>query len=309
MKGSEDAVFSGVISANAEGVVLDDINMDFEGTNSEAAGNLYGQIMINANNVQLKNCNIYAYYTEGSANVGGALGVIHTNYNTDIVMDNCVIQTNTMGIFPAMTSGEIKNCTFKPLDEGDTRVSLAINGVSNTTISGNTFYGMRILPSGGITVEDNKFIDFSGSPFYMSYYNEAEPINISDNYWGENPDFTKILGTSGKLVIDTYYVDSDLTVTANVDNMTQVTFGGTLEGAEISPDGMTLSQGDEVVTAWKGEVEGGVNGDITVTATSGEDTAKTTLTAPSVEGNALFYVLVNAQPDGMVFTYSNTSAE
>lgn len=309
LKGSEDAVFSGVISANAEGVVLDDINMDFEGTNSEAAGNLYGQIMINANNVQLKNCNIYAYYTEGSANVGGALGVIHTNYNTDIVMDNCVIQTNTMGIFPAMTSGEIKNCTFKPLDEGDTRVSLAINGVSNTTISGNTFYGMRILPSGGITVEDNKFIDFSGSPFYMSYYNEAEPINISDNYWGENPDFTKILGTSGKLVIDTYYVDSDLTVTANVDNMTQVTFGGTLEGAEISPDGMTLSQGDEVVTAWKGEVEGGVNGDITVTATSGEDTAKTTLTAPSVEGNALFYVLVNAQPDGMVFTYSNTSAE
>lgn len=301
LKGSEGAVFSGAISINAEGAALDGVNVKFEGTNSEPAGNLYGQIMINVNNVQLTNCDIYAYYTDGSTGIGGSFGVIHTNYNSGVIMDGCTIQTNTMGIFPAMTSGAIKNCTFKPLDEGDTRKSLAINGVSgNTEISGNTFYGMRILPSGPVSVTGNKFFDFAGSSFYMNYYSEEQPINISDNYWRENPDFNKILGTSGKLVIDTYYTDEAMGQKASVDEMTRVAFGGTLEGAEITDDGYTLTRDNESVTAWKGTIAEGASGNITVSASKDGETADTEITTGTIDSEFTFYVLVNAIPERVI---------
>ena len=300
LKGSEDAVFSGVITVNAAEAVLEGINLHYEGDNLT-----YGNVIIAADGVTVRDCDFYGYYTGDSEAIGQSFGLVRVNENKNIIFDGCTFQTNTFGIFVAMKSGEIKNCTFKPLESGDTRKSLAINynGMEDVKIMDNTFYGMRILTNKA-EFSRNSFIGFT-SPVVI--WND-DIIDLSGSYWGiDNPDLTTLLGT--ELKADSYYTDSELTNLVHMKDMTQVQFGGTLEGAEISPDGMTLSQGDEIVTAWKGEVEGGVNGDITVTATSGEDTAKTTLTAPSVEGNALFYVLVNAQPDGMVFTYSNTSAE
>ncbi len=208
LKGGEDVVFTKTIKITADGATLDGINLKYEGGRSEAIGNVYGNVWIQGNNITVKNCELYGAYDDTVTGIGGEFGLIWIpNSNTNIVLDNCNIQTNTMGIFPAMSTGVINNCTFSPL-ENDTRRSMAINytGMQDVDITNNTFNGVRILTNGNITVTGNQFYDFTSSPIYTNYFSDGAVVDISNNYWGtENPDLDTILGTSGKLTLSSYY--------------------------------------------------------------------------------------------------------
>ena len=219
LKGSPEAVFcGGAIRVSAEGAVLDGINVHFEGEATEPTGNVYGNLWIQADDITVRNSSFYGNYTND--NIGVGFGIVQVpNRSENIVFENCTFETNTMGIFQGMKSGAVRNCTFKPI--GDTK-PLAINGTGDgedpIVIEGNTFYGMRILPYGdNLTVTQNKFLDFTGSIFYInSDYGTFENIDVSENYFGsENPDIDKILGTSGVLSMDSYYtaVEDDGTLT------------------------------------------------------------------------------------------------
>ena len=253
LKGSPDAVFTGgAIKVSAAGAVLDGINVHFEGQAGDPVGNAYGNLWIQADNVTVKNSSFYGNYTNGNIGVGfGIVSIRDREAAEHVYFENCTFETNTMGIFPAMKSGSITNCTFKPV--GDTK-PLAVNGIGDgedsIVIEDNTFYGMRLLPYGdNITVTGNQFLDFSGSICYIdSAYGEFENIDVSKNYFGsENPDIDKILGSSGVLSMDSYYtaVSQDGTLTGLayiVDDAASFA-----ELVENAADGETIDLGGKTV--------------------------------------------------------------
>ena len=236
LQGAEDVIFSGTIKLTeaADGAVLDGINLHYEGMRTDT--NIYGNIWIQASNVTVKNCNFYAAYDTSSTGIGSEFGMVWVPWTPEnVVFDNCTFQTNTMGIFPVQKSGEIKNCTFKPLDEGDTRKSLAINSsnMEDVSITNNTFNGGRILTNAA-TITGNTFLDFTSKVVIWN----TDPIDLSGNYWGsENPDFDTLIGTDGTLYITSYYtsVADDGTLESLVyivDSLEDVSKQVTLEQVE-----------------------------------------------------------------------------
>ena len=209
LKGQDGAVFSGIITIKAAGAALEDIVMHVE---RETLDGEAGNVLIEADNVRLTNCDFYGNYTDpdpaddsNGVIIGESFGMIRNSQAwKNIVIDGCTIQTNTMGIFPGMEGGAITNSVFKPLDTGDTRKSLAFNSffpANGLELSGNTFYGNRLLfVAGGqnITVTENKFYDFTSEVVIWN-----DEMDLSGNYWGENPDFSVLLGEND--IAKTYY--------------------------------------------------------------------------------------------------------
>ena len=201
LKGEDGAVFTNMITVSANGAALDNIDLHYEG-----AEPVYGNIIISGSDVKVSNCDFYAEY-EDVGGVGGRFGMLRAEATaTNLTIDGCTFQTNTMGIFPGMPSGAITNSVFKPLDEDDTRKSLAINSgaqMGTVTISGNEFYGNRLWLNGEnivATVTENQFYHFTGT---VVGGNTVE-IDLSGNYWGSaTPDFDTLLGDN--VVVNEYY--------------------------------------------------------------------------------------------------------
>lgn len=214
IKGSENVIFTGLITVatGADNVVLENINLNYQG---ETLPNpAYGNVEIWGDNCTLKNCDFVAKYNPNDAQViGRNFGMVRFNYGLNGIVENCTFKTNTMGMFPTMKAGKITGCTFEPIDE---RRALAINCTDmwGVEISNNTFYGLRILTNGNDeTFTKNKFLNYTGTIFVNSYIgtNVDTTIDLSDNYFGENPNFDQLLGTDGKVVVYTYYTDEAMT--------------------------------------------------------------------------------------------------
>ena len=216
LKGAEDVVFSGIIKVTADGAVLDGINLQYEGMRGTTAEDgIYGNVYIQANNVTVRNSSFYAAYDTASPGIGGEFGMVWIpSASENIVFDNCTLQTNTMGIFPAMKTGEIKNCTFKPLDEGDTRKSLAVNytGMEDVSFANNSFYGVRVYTNNAQFTE-NKFIGFTGNAVYNRDWGSAAesyyPIDLSYNYFSNPVDVEKNINAN--IRIFPCYTDEEMT--------------------------------------------------------------------------------------------------
>ncbi len=206
LKGSEDAVFTGIITVSADGAALEGINLRYEGSCDAIP---YGNILIHANNVTVTDCSFYAKYDE-SPRLGREFGMVRSTDNyTGVVFDGCSFETNTMGIFPMANSGEIKDCTFKPIEGFD--ICLAINGtnMADVSLTGNVFEGMPLLTNSA-TIENNQFLNYTGAIFQgQSYLPEDMTFDVTGNYWGSaNPDFDTIWGTD-KVVAEYYYANVD----------------------------------------------------------------------------------------------------
>ena len=134
------------------------------------------------------------------------------NLGDNITIDNCTFKTNTFSIFLAMKTGSITNCTFEPIDENR---PLCVNDASmeNVTFTGNTFKGLRLIVGAGTTFEKNKFLDYTGTIFSESWLGGT--VDLSGNYFGEDPDFSKLIGSSGKVTVSSYYTDEAMTNLVN----------------------------------------------------------------------------------------------
>ena len=211
LKGMDGAVFTGVITVSAEGACLDGVDMSYEGpARYEGDPGTYGRLCVNVNNVSIKNCDFYADYDEMYA----GLGIVWAPDRTDVTIDNCTFETNVMGIFMAMKSGSVTNCTFTPIDKENAQPAINYTGMDGVTITGNKFYdGMQIWAGGNnITVTDNEFYGFT---YKVLGGNGDTVIDLSGNYWGsETPDFDVLLGDNQ--TVENYYKDADKTILVNI---------------------------------------------------------------------------------------------
>ncbi len=210
IKGSESVVLDGILTVSGDGVTLDGIHLDYQG--EDKPNPAYGHIVIYGNNYTIKNCNFVAKYNPDDPQaIGQNFGMVRVDYGTNGIIENCTFKTNTMGLFPAMKTGKITGCTFEPIDE---RRSLAINCTDmwGVEISNNTFKGVRILTNGNEeTFAKNKFIGYSGTIFVESFISDGVQIDLSGSYFGENPDFSRLIGDGEKVKVDRYYTDEAMT--------------------------------------------------------------------------------------------------
>ena len=206
LEGMDGAVFTGVITVSAEGACLDNIKMSYEGpARYEGDPGLYGRLCVTANNVSIKNCDFYAKYDE----MYPGLGVVWIPDRTGVTVDSCTFETNVMGIFYAMISGSVTNCTFTPIDKENAQPAINYTKMAGVTISGNKFYdGMQIWVNGSdIKVTENEFYGFT---YEAVGGNDDAVIDLSRNYWGsETPDFDVLLGDNQ--TIENYYSDAEKT--------------------------------------------------------------------------------------------------
>ena len=138
------------------------IMKEYAGASDTESDGVYGRVYIQGDNVRVQNCDFYAAYDEeNSAGIGWQFGMVWGTVDTqNVVFDNCTFQTNTMAIFPMADTGEINDCTFKALeDENYPTKSMALNStqMQDVKITGNTFYGVRMMVGGNLTVTGNQF--------------------------------------------------------------------------------------------------------------------------------------------------------
>lgn len=213
VKGAPGVAYSGILTLDGatSGIILDGFNLDYQGEDQPNPD--YGNIVINGSNQTIKNCTFVAKYNPNhSQAIGLNFGLMRINLGDNITIDNCTFKTNTFSIFPAMKTGSITNCTFEPIDENR---PLCVNDASmeNVTFTGNTFKGLRLIVGAGTTFEKNKFLDYTGTIFSESWLGGT--VDLSGNYFGEDPDFSKLIGSSGKVTVSSYYTDEAMTNLVN----------------------------------------------------------------------------------------------
>ena len=211
----EAKLTGGIITVAKAGVVLDKVNFEYKGYDTP-----YGNLIIRADNVTVKESTFVAEYennpdNDGNRITGNEFGLVQVNGNKEVVFENCTFKTNVMGIFPTQTSGSITGCSFLPLDGENARKAVAINNcgqnMSEVSIVNNTFEGRRILTSTAIKeVTGNKFLNFNSSVFVSGFLADGVTINAAKNYYGENPNFD-VLFPNDEVVYSPYYADEDMT--------------------------------------------------------------------------------------------------
>lgn len=217
VKCAAGVTFDGILTlaSGTSGIILDDFSLDYDYQDGDKKNPDYGNILINGNNQTLKNCSFVAKYNpDDSQAIGSNFGMVRINEGTGITIENCTFKTNTFSIFPAMKTGTITGCTFEPIDENR---PLCVNytGMQDVQFIGNTFKGLRLLVSSGASFEKNKFLDYTGTVLVESDQWLTTNVDLSGNYFGENPDFTKLIGSSGKVTVNSYYTDEAMTNLVN----------------------------------------------------------------------------------------------
>lgn len=210
LQGTDGAVFSGTIQVTqaGTGTILQEIDLSYDAA-SDPIGttNTSSRLVIEANQVQVNNSNFYAAYD--LENATDSFGMITTSGTSqNVTFNTCTFQTNTNAIFPMSDTGRIEDCTFKPLDNGDTRKSLAISAphLQNVVIQGNAFYGMGIQTNQAV-LQQNTFYDFNTPVITIEDPSEVGEMLLSGNYWGStNPDFNTVLGSlKDTAILENYY--------------------------------------------------------------------------------------------------------
>ncbi|MEG2836959.1 MAG: Ig-like domain-containing protein [Erysipelotrichaceae bacterium] len=175
----------------------------------------------------------------------------------------------------------IRNNVFdgKPFYENEVynaiRISDSVHGTSST-LAKSTF-----------NIEKNAFINQSEKVISMNYQPGGE-IEVSNNYWGINPDFSKLLYEQQpcKITNSSYFMDKEMTYKNNevvslAINKTESTIekGSTEEltttikaGSDASDITWTSSK-PEVATVVNGKVKAVAKGETTIKATAGNKSA------------------------------------
>ncbi len=306
--------FEGLTFVGASNIKNSDINLSA----------LYLQGGSLMKNVTVKNCDFILNNDYVSANTGSAEGystIAITTLNVEgLTVEGCTIDGYTITAYHNPGNGgsiAYKNNTVKNVKSG-----IAFIATKGITVTGNTFEnanGIRLEDNWGggekcsdVTIEQNKFISVSSDSTYGQYAIRTENSNgvsgyegtleLKENYWGENPDFGKLVVGSVEANVYPYYTDAEMSELATEANGIAINYsaemkvGETLQlTATVSPDNagdktVTWSSSDDFIATvdQNGLVTAKAEGKVVITATnSAGQSANCTITvkAASTGGN------------------------
>ncbi len=275
-------------------------------------------------NVTVKNCNFILNNDYVTANTGSAEDystIAITTLNVEgLTVEGCTIDGYTITAYHNPGNGgsiAYKDNTVKNVKSG-----IAFIATKGITVTGNTFEnanGIRLEDNWGggekcsdVTIEQNKFISVSSDSTYGQYAVKTEDSNgnpgfegtleLKENYWGENPDFGKLIVGSVEANVYPYYTDAEMSELATEANGIAINYsaemkvGETLQlTATVSPDNagdktVTWSSSDDSIATvdQNGLVTAKAEGKVVITATnSAGQSANCTITvkAASTGGN------------------------
>ncbi len=263
---------------------IGDINgLTFEGLTFVGASNiknsdtnlsaLYLQGANLMKNVTVKNCDFLYNSDYATANAGSVEDystIAITTLNVEgLTVEGCTIDGYTITAYhnPG-NGGEI---TYKDNTIKNVKSGIAFIATKGVTVTGNTFEnanGIRLEDNWGggekcsdVTIKQNKFLSVSSDDTYGQYAVRTENSNgdlgyegvleLKENYWGENPDFSKLIVGNAETNVYPYYANAEMTelvAKANgisINYSAEMKVGDTLQlTATVSPE----NAGDKTVT-------------------------------------------------------------